>query len=251
MGFTIYGEWAGPGVQKGVALASLPKKIFAVFAARPLAGSDELIIEPEQLTSMVEHIPDTYVIPWYTHLPMHGMGARANVRLSVNWRRTDEELTNDIAQVNEWVKEVENECSFTKQFFGISGTGEGLVFYPVSEAHLGYQSFQSLTWKAKGDKHKNIATAKPAQVSAEVALNASSFVEMVLTEARLEQGARTVALTQGSYDMKQTGKFVAWCLADVEKECGDELEASMLTFKQVQKPLSERARAWYLEKAKR
>jgi hypothetical protein len=125
-----------------------------------------------------------------------------------------------------------------------------LVFYPTSTPHLGWESYQNLVFKAKGEAHKNIKTAAPAQVSASVAADIDSFVELVLTEARLEQGARTVALTPGSYDQKQTGKFVAWCVTDVEKETKDEMEASGLTWKQVEKPVSARARTWYLAKAR-
>ena len=67
----------------------------------------------------------------------------------------------------------------------------------------------------------------------------------------MEQGARTVALTPGSYDMKQTGKFVSWVLADCEKETQDELEASSLDWKQVQKAVSVYARTWYINQCKK
>lgn len=255
-GWIIYGEWCGPGIQKGVAVAQIPKKVFAVFAARSMiepvggqngktgVGTDIMLIEPETLQSLVRGIPDTYVIPWYAR-------ARVDCNIPIDWKQTDEELTKHTNLINDWVMDVEANDPWVEATFGIKGTGEGLVFYPVSEPHLGYENFQYLCFKAKGEAHKNIATAKPAQVNAESVASIDAFVEMVLTSARLEQGARTIALTQGSYDQKQTGKFVAWCLADVEKECQDELEASMLTFKQVQKPLSEKARAWYLEKARR
>lgn len=251
MGHIIYGEWCGPGIQKGVALAQLPKKVFAVFAARPLDGSDDLYIEPYDLWHLVEGIPDVYVLPWYARLPMHGMDTRVDCNLPIDWKQTDEELTKHTNLINDWVMDVEANDPWVEATFGIKGTGEGLVFYPTSTPHLGWENYQNLCFKAKGEAHKNIATAKPAQVSAESAASIDAFVEMVLTVARLEQGARTVALTPGSYDQKQTGKFVSWVLADVEKETQDELAASNLTIKQVQKPISEKARAWYLERARR
>jgi hypothetical protein len=58
------------------------------------------------------------------------------------------------------------------------------------------------------------------------------------------------ALTSTNYDQKQTGKFVAWIMADVEKETQDELEASNLTWKQVEKAITAKAREWYKEKCK-
>lgn len=250
MGHIIYGEWCGPGIQKGVALAQLPKKVFAVFAARSLEGGDALIIDPYDLWQLVEGIPDVYVLPWYARLPMHGMDTRVDCNLPIDWKQTDEELTKHTNLINDWVMDVEANDPWVEATFGIKGTGEGLVFYPTSTPHLGWENYQNLCFKAKGEAHKNIATAKPAQVSAESAASIDAFVEMVLPEARLEQGARTVALTPGSYDQKQTGKFVSWVLSDVEKETQDELAASNLTIKQVQKPISEKARAWYLTKAR-
>lgn len=237
-GFIVYGEWAGPGIQKGVAISEIPKKVFVVFAARPMNGSDTLVIEPSQLIGLVEYIPDVYVLPWYDHT------------IDIDWRQSDEDLTKSTTEINKWVLSVETSDPWVRDTFKVHGTGEGLVFYPTSNPHLGWENFQNLVFKAKGEAHKNIKTGAPAQVNAEAAVSIDAFVELVLTEARLEQGARTVALTPGSYDQKQTGKFVAWCVADVSKETKDEMEASGLTWKQVEKPISTRARTWYLEKAR-
>ena len=102
----------------------------------------------------------------------------------------------------------------------------------------------------------------------EVAANVDAFCDLVLTTARLEQGARallgehkhaetlqclfctTGALTPDCFDMKNLGKFIAWISGDVQKETQDELEASGLTWKQIQKPLTDKAREWYKAKAK-
>lgn len=242
-GYILYGEWCGPGIQKGVAISQIPEKVFAIFAVRLLDGSDTLIVEPDEIRALVEtsttKIPGVYVLPWY------------NEGLEVNWAESSEELTKDVNLINEWVMAVETNDPWVEATFNVKGTGEGLVFYPRSDEHLGYANFSNLVFKAKGEKHKNIATAKPAQVDASMAASIDGFVAMVLTEARLEQGATKVspdgALT---YDMKNTGKFVNWVSADVEKETQDELSASNLTFKQVQKAISDKARAWYLAKAK-
>jgi hypothetical protein len=247
-GYILYGEWCGPGIQKGVAISQIPQKVFAIFAARPIdelgeIRPDALFVEPDELKKLVENatrnIPGVYVLPWY------------NEGLDVDWAESSEELTKDAELINEWVSKVEANDPWVQATFNVQGTGEGLVFYPRSDEHLGFTNFTNLVFKAKGEKHKNIATAKPAQVDASTAASVDAFVAMVLTEARLEQGATKVspdgALT---YDMKNTGKFVTWVSADVEKETQDELAASGLTFKQVQKAISDKARAWYIGKAK-
>lgn len=233
-GHIIFGEWIGPGIQKGVAVSEIPKKVFAVFAARNINDPNSLIVEPEELRHLVEGIPDVYVLPWYEK------------EIDINWKQSDEELTKTTAIINDWVAAVEASDPWVEATFGVKGTGEGLVFYPTSEAHLGFVSFTNLVFKAKGEKHKNIKTAAPAQVNPEAVVSVDAFVELVLTLARLEQGATSI----GGFDMKLTGKFVNWCLADVQKETTDELEASGLDWKQVEKPLTNKARLWYLEQAK-
>jgi hypothetical protein len=249
----VHGEWIGPGIQKGVAVNQIPKKSFAVFAARPLSldgtpQDDTLWVEPSILEEIVYGIPDTYILPWYNRPAAYDSDTRVNVKLEIDWKKSDQELTELIIPVNNWVDEVETSDPWVKDTFDVKGTGEGLVFYPVSTPHLGYESFSYLTFKAKGEAHKNIKSAKPAQVAPEIANSISDFAILVLTPARLNQGVKAVG---SEINIKLTGQFVNWVLKDVEKETQDELEASNLTWKQVQKAISERARTWYIEQSKR
>jgi hypothetical protein len=236
----IYGEWCGKGIQKGVAIAQVDR-LFAVFAARVLE-TDQLIIEPEDLKAMVQGIPGVHVLPW--------LGK--DLTFFAHWGEGDEALQTMISGVNDVVAEVEHVDPWVKENFGVEGTGEGIVCYPVSKEHLGFENFTYLCFKAKGEKHKNVATAKPAQLNAEAAASVEAFAELVVTEARLLQGAQTVQLRDSSdlYDMKRVGVFIQWVLADVEKETQDELEASGLTFKQVSKAVTDRARKWFIEKSR-
>lgn len=253
--YIVYGEWIGPGIQKNVAVSQIPKKVFAVFAARPINKPEVLVIEPEELALLVYGIPGVYVLPWYQGSLLDSAEQDKEKffdrTIDIDWKQTDEELSKTIAPINDWVMAIEANDPWVEATFGVKGTGEGLVFYPVSTPHLGFEHFTNLTFKAKGEKHKNIATAKPVQVSAEAAASIEAFVSLVLTDARLEQGATKVSAEGAlTYDMKNTGKFVTWVSADVEKETQDELTASGLTFKEVQKALSDKARSWYLTKAK-
>ncbi len=245
----FYGEWIGPGIQKGVAVSEIPKKCFAVFAMRFLDKEgnpmeDNLVAEPNRIEMYgVQNVPDTYVLPWHKD------------PIDVCWEDSAETLGLAVNLINQWVEEVEVNDPWVEKTFGVKGTGEGIVFYPFSKEHKGYTNFTNLVFKAKGEKHKNIKSAAPAQVDASAAASINQFVDMVLTEARLEQGAATInpGIGTGSeplYDMKCVGKFIAWVVADVEKETQDELAASNLTWKQVFKPVGDKARAWYLTKAK-
>jgi hypothetical protein len=70
----------------------------------------------------------------------------------------------------------------------------------------------------------------------------------VLTEARLEQGARAVAGGDLVFEKKNLGAFIGRVCKDVEKETGDELAAANLAWKEVQKAVSDAARVWFLAK---
>lgn len=244
----VYGEWIGPGIQKGVAVSEIPKKCFAVFAARPLDSNnlpleDELWTEPEILETVVAGIPDTYVLPWHSE------------SLEIDWAAADDQLDAEVALINQWVMSVEANDPWVEKVFGIKGTGEGLVFYPVSEPHLGYENFVNLTFKAKGEKHRVIKAKEAVQVNPDVAANVDQFVELVLTEARLEQGLLVINpnIQQSGFniDKSLTGKFVAWVWEDVQKETNDEREASGLKWEQLNKAITTKARTWYLDKAKK
>lgn len=236
--FVYFGEWFGTGIQKGVACSEIGKKAFAIFAARSLdEGNDSLIVDPIDLYDML-CIENAYVLPWY------GSG------IEVDWSAESEQLTSNVESINKWVDDVEKCDPWIKDIFNVDGTGEGLVFYPTSKEHLGVANYANLVFKAKGEAHKNIKVASPAQIDASAASSIKDFVDMVLTLARLEQGVTAV---NGSlvYEMKTVGKFITWIQDDVKKECQDELDASELTFDAVKNSLTTRARTWYLDNAKR
>lgn len=236
----IYGEWCGPGVQKGVAVNQIPGRAFVVFAARMLnkhgEPTDDLVAEPSALVEYVTNVPDAYVLPWYSHT------------FTVDLLDVAESLEPLLAEVNQHVESIENEDPWVAAMFGVKGTGEGLVYYPIS--HCGSENFANLAFKAKGKKHQVVAHTKPAQVSATVVESVVEFANMVLTSSRLEQGARFVNKGEFKCEPRLTGPFLAWISGDVQKECEAELEAAKLTWKLVQKVVNETARTWYIEKSK-
>lgn len=244
----VFGEWCGPGIQESVAISDIPNKIFAVFAIRFLSeDNDQLLVDPVPLAlalgagesgnrDITCDIPGTYVLPW------HGPS------IEIDWLATDEELAPAIAQINEWVQAVEHNDPWVEATFGVKGTGEGLVFYPRTDEHVGLKNFNNLVFKAKGEKHRVIKAAAPAQINAEVAAGVEQFVDMFLTTARLEQGVSATS-SNGTltFDVKLVGKFLAWIEADVLKESKDELKASNLDWSLCKKPLQAKARNWYIE----
>ena len=150
--------------------------------------------------------------------------------------------------LSERVEAVEREDPWVMRTFGISGLGEGLVFYPtaVDDAapRVDPENLAALMFKAKGLKHRTAGTKTAVQAKAEVVGSVAEFVTLMVGEARLQQGL--AAVCGGVAEARHTGKFLAWVAADVRKESVAELEAASLTWAQVEKAVQARAREWFL-----
>ena len=60
----VFGEWCGPGVEAGVAIAQIPEKILAVFALQEGRGAEaRYIVEPDEIRARLAGIP-VNVLPW-------------------------------------------------------------------------------------------------------------------------------------------------------------------------------------------
>lgn len=226
----VFGEWCGPGIMKDVAINLIDRKIFAVFAV--LFG-DNLIIDPEQIKDIVP-TELVYVLPWYEN----------GLQLDIPWTEPAEDLRVIVDAINHEVEKVENCDPWVKNTFDKYGIGEGLVWYPIS--HLGQENFTNLVFKAKGEKHKVVATSKAVQLEPAKAAGIDDFVILVLTEARLEQGVRAISNGELVFEKKNTGNFIKWIVTDLVKEVNSELEASKLTWAEVRGPIEIKARKWYL-----
>lgn len=225
----IAGEWAGRGIQKGVAISEV-EPFFAIF--RVAVGKDERT-----------------GLKWLPPGSLFGIGIADeriyNVLDFGYWRANipfnePEMVQNDLAQLT---LQVEARCP-AGLFFGVEGVGEGIVWTPVNE-ELAQDS--GLWFKVKGEKHsvskvKTLAEVDPVRLN-----SIKEFVAYAVTEARLEQGVQEVCKETG-FDVALTGDFLAWVARDISKEEGDVLEANALTMKDVGKFISNKARGWYMAK---
>jgi hypothetical protein len=116
----VFGEWCGKGIQGGVAISSVEKKVFAVFAIKQF-NSDHVIVEPEQIMSFVKGFKDTYVLPWYGGVT------------PIDWTASSETLEPIVEAINKDVNLVETNDPWVEATFGVKGTGEGLVYYPITD----------------------------------------------------------------------------------------------------------------------
>jgi len=225
-----FAAWCGPGVQQGMAITGIDRKVFAVFAMTDSSGVLEVC--PQELRKRLPKHPDLFVIPW------HGDA------VTINYADNMDEA---VAVLNQMVEAVEEEDPWVKATFGVSGLGEGIVLYPqLGDSPLDSETFAQLGFKAKGLKHRTAKNKKAAQVAPEKVAGVEEFVSLVVTDARLEQGVAEAC--NGEFNMRTMGDFIRWTSSDVKKESALELEAAGLSWKQVSKDVTQKAREWYRSK---
>jgi len=159
------------------------------------------------------------------------------------------ELAPKVDKLNELVDGVEAEDPWVKQQFGVSGSGEGLVWYPVGldddKGCLPMDLFASLVFKTKGLRHSVVGSKRSVQVAPEVVDSAEAFVEMFVTEGRLNQGWEEIC-GGGKVEIAKIGDFVNWICKDVEKESVAELRESNLSWPQVSGLVVLKSRKWFI-----
>jgi len=237
---TFFGEWCGPGVQRGMAVSKLDRKIFVVFGVQ--VGFDheaEMVTEPGVIETLCSQPhPDVFILPWYSSYVEIDFGS-------------SESLEKNARFMAGCVRRVEAEDTWVKETFGISGVGEGLVWYPVScgngDPLPWYLPAHELMFKTKGEKHSVVQQKAPVQIAPEVAESIEGFVEMFVTEARCEQILGEVFGDEAP-TKRGTGLFLKAFNADVIKESEAELEVAGLEWKQVAKGIAEAARKWLFTK---
>lgn len=222
----VAGEWAGRGIQKGVAISEVDP-FFAIF--RIAVGKDE--------HDSLKWLPPAYLLG----LTMAEEDRIFNILDFGFWSididfSQPELFTNGLIDVT---NRVEAECPAGKML-GVLGIGEGVVWSPMNPILSQNSGFW---FKVKGDKHSVSKVKTLAAVDPERLASIQEFVEYSVTENRLRQGADEVGL-----DIAKIGEFLSWMSRDIIKEEGDVLKESNLVMKDVAKFLSNKSRAWYLAK---
>lgn len=211
----IYGEWSGGNIQKKVALNKLPK-MFVIFGVKV---DGEWMDLPPNLAMNESRIYNILQFPTY------------DVDIDFN----NPELVQN--KIIELTVAVETSCPVGKQL-GVEGTGEGLVFTCATNQHWKF--------KSKGEKHSVSKVKTLNAVDVELMKNITEFVDMAVTENRMEQGLSYFKENNIEIDPKNVGQFLRWIVTDVLKEESDTLEKSGLDDKKIKNAIVSKARIWYL-----
>lgn len=225
----IYGEWAGPGVQKSDAVSQIDRKRFFVFGA--LLSGEEYVIEPDHLAELVPDHPDIHIIPWYNE----------SWELDSNNVETARALG---AYLEAEVPKIGDEDPYIKELFGVSGAGEGLVTGPYDPSgKLPYWMFNTFVFKVKSEAHLAQKTNKLASFKVEVPGSVKDFAKMFVTPARCEQ--MIAENCGGSLSPKVIGDFLKAINADILKESVNELKEMNVEWKMIAREINNEALAWF------
>ena len=224
---TIFGEWAGERIQKGVAITKLPR-FYSIFAVKVSPDKENRYFLPaNKWRHLKDHAHRIYnVLEWKSW------------EIDIDFKNAGE----TVQTLTDIVEEVEKQCPVGK-VFDVEGPGEGVVWVHYSD------KYGTLRFKTKGEKHSVSRVRKKVAIHPEIQSSIDAFVDYSVTENRLNQAIEVVFTGNGEeINIKKMGAFLSWIAKDIEAEEEDVLLKSGLEIKQVNKSISEKARKWFLEK---
>lgn len=237
-GQILFGEWIGPGVQKGTSASLIPDKFFATYALH----------NPNAVTNFIISYDDQ-LLPRYLSNITDRIGS-IPVSEQVHIDILDQEsLKLAREKMDSLVVQIEKVDPYIKNLFGIEGPGEGYVAYSFDHMRLVDGIYHPHKFKIKTEKFAETKSSAGSNVDYEkyAAINTLAFD--LCTEARLEQAISEV--DHNDFDMKKIPDFLRWVANDIEKECLNEIEASGFAHKDVFRAISKIARDFYVEQTKK
>jgi hypothetical protein len=225
----LAGEWIGPGVQKKVAIASLPKRCFVLLAVS-VNGEWQ---DDEDYAEIHNEKVGIYNI------------SRGGFYKEVLDFIDPESLEACNQKLLAHTLEVERECPFAKSF-GISGVGEGIVW----KAHYPLSQDPRFWLKTKGPEHKITRTdkLKKVELNKDGVERARTFAEAAVTEMRLQQAWDYLGEMEIKRDKSGTQSFNKWLINDVEVEEKKAIVDMGVDKAALKKAVNAIGKGWYFEK---
>lgn len=228
-GFVVYGEFAGKGIQKGVAVSELDKML-VVFGIKLLAHdpevSDNVWMSEEAIQSLIGHDEERRIFNVFTF---------GTWELDIDFENP-ELATNKLVELTE---EVERECPVGK-YFGVSNIGEGIVWEHYSN-HGHYR------FKVKGERHVTCKVKKLVSVDVERVNSIKECVDKIITENRLKQGLDHLRMNHLEIIPENLGTFIKWVTSDAIREELDTIIDSGFIPKDIGSAASKVARDWFFK----
>lgn len=213
----MFGEWAGEGINKGVAINEIPKTFFAftIRAMKEFPGIADDGTETEVAQVWLSEAQINEAVIGYQS---QNTGTELIYSIYDEDKFPVEEIEIDFSdpiqaqnKLVELTIAVETECPVGK-YFGRAGVGEGIVWQ---------NGEHRLKFKVKGEKHSatKVKTVKEiAAVDLELHNSMREFVAAAVSQNRLDQGIVKLGEMGLPADSTSTGAFLKWIAQDVLKE---------------------------------
>tara|TARA_B100000745_G_scaffold170759_1_gene111898 strand:+ start:3641 stop:4672 length:1032 start_codon:yes stop_codon:yes gene_type:complete len=238
----VFAEWAGKGINGGDAITQVPRKVLCVYA---IVVGDQALIDPTRISNLIyqrygkakTNELGIYVLPWYDSPVELDYGSAKSI---ADFEARYTAHVADLDKVDPWVQST----------FGVSGHGEGLVYYPLvgdydTTGCVPFEALSHFMFKVKGESHAVNKGKKKSQnaMSPDKLNSIQEFVDAYVTEPRLLQGVTEAC--EGQYDFGKIRNIVQWVGRDVKSESMADLESNGLTWKDVSKFVTAAAVKWY------
>lgn len=226
---TIYGEWCGGNIQKGVGITNLPKSFF-IFGVK---------VTPHTTTEEELKANPAYWVDYsYLREP------EVNIFNIDDYQTWEMDIDFNMPQLvqnqlSELTIAVEDECPVAKAF-GFSGIGEGIVWSTTLNGNVH-------RFKVKGERHSSSKVKTLASVDTEKLENIQSFVEYAVTESRFNQALENVFPNDEPIENKKLGDVIRWVVNDVIKEEMDTMADNKIEPKDVNKYISSKVRDMFFK----
>lgn len=249
----IIGEWAGRGIQKGVAITGV-NRFFAIFNIR----IDGHWVDIRKYKTV--HSPARRV---YNIANFQNFEVTVDIDDDEDWKRSYKLMT-------KLSREVAKKCPVAEALLqeqigvptGLRDTvlnGEGVVW---TAAPTPDRDTELYNFKIKSEEFSAVSKAPKSKNTAANDEGAAAFADFALGERRFEQGIEYLQeMGKDPNDMSSTSDYIAWVLEDALKEEGWRLEEKDesgstpfergVTERNVRKFMGQKARAWFIERHNR
>lgn len=213
----LFGEWCGGKLSSTVAIGKLPR-MFVIFAIK--VGNRYLKLKNIHFNN--EQIYNIYQFPTF--------------KLNINFEKP--ELTTQTLE--DLTQRIDTECPVGK-FFGVQGTGEGIVWTRNSCEKPGWW------FKTKGKTHR-ISIKNKIPVKTQTMQKESDFVQEFVTTERLEQGFKFLQEQQIPLKIQNIKHYNTFICQDIIKEEQDIITKNELNVKNISKLSSKVSGDYYKKK---
>lgn len=234
---SIYGEWCGGNIQKGVGICNLEKSFF-IFGVKITPHVDSTDLEA------VKKNPAYWVDCTYLKAPekrIFNINDYETYSMDIDFNMPQLKQN----ELSEITIGVETECPVAKAF-GFTGIGEGVVWTT---------EYKGVThrFKVKGELHAGKSKVKTLKKVDDVKINKIiEIAEKVTPTWRLSQMIEKSCnlINGGTLDRSKLGDYLRLVINDVLKEESDIIAEAGLEPKDVNKRISEIAKNYFFEQEK-